>query len=62
MRFPFRKRKRQPRRRVSNRKTENPTGVTPEAAESDEEGTPRDGPPNARTEDQGNSRGKYGPL
>ena len=61
MPVPFRKRKRQQRGRVSKHKTENLTGVAPEAAES-EEGTPSDCSPEARTEDQGKCSEEYGPL
>jgi len=62
MPVPFRKRKRQSRGRVVNRKAENLAAVGPEAAETDDEGTPRDGPDGARTKDRRESPGEYGPL
>jgi len=63
MPVPFRKRKRQPRGQVSNRsKAEDLTSVAPAAAETDDEGTPRNGPPRAKTKHRGESSGEYRPL
>lgn len=62
MPVPFRKRKRQSRGPVVNRKAENLAAVGPEAAETADEASPRDGPTQDRTKDRRESPGEYGPL
>jgi len=59
---PSKKRKRQSRERVSNRKSDDPTAAAAEAAETDEGESSYDGPTKARSTHQGAGPGEYRPL
>jgi hypothetical protein len=61
MPVPFKKRKRQSREQAANRK-EDLTAAAAEAAETEDEGTPRDGPTEARTKHRDARPGEYRPL
>jgi hypothetical protein len=59
---PLRKRKRQPRERVSAQKADDLATVASEAAETDEGESPRGGPDQARSRLRGAGAGEYRPL
>lgn len=59
---PSKKRKRQARERVANRKAHDPTTVASETAETDEGESSYDGPTKGRTTHQGAGPGEYRPL
>jgi hypothetical protein len=61
MPVPFKKRKRQSREQVANSK-EDLTAAAPEAAETENEGTPRDGSARARSKHRDARPGEYRPL
>ena len=62
MPVPFRKRKRQPRERVSNRKGDDLSAVASEAAKTDEGESSRDDSAQARSTHRGAEPGEYRPL
>jgi hypothetical protein len=61
MPVPFKKRKRQSHEQAAERK-EDPTAAPSEAAETEDEGTPRDGSAQAKSKNRDARPGEYRPL